>query len=178
MVGGGGTSTLPERGPSALTKRATCWNFFYLISLRITVIGIDRKFSNPVIHGESFCEDSFSYHLWFRLTISAYYMVGSLAITALSLIVTVLVLNIFYHDPSKRISALLRVLVGDENKVEGAIQIEEKVTEKEAEMNNIEKNKSEWEEAANTIDRICLVLSLLGTIALLLFLTIGINLGD
>ena len=105
-------------------------------------------------------------------------MVGSLAITALSLIVTVLVLNIFYHDPSKRIPALLRVLVGDENKVEGAIQVEEKVTEKEAEMNNIEKNKSEWEKAANTIDRICLVLSLLGTIALLLFLTIGINLGD
>ena len=63
-------------------------------------------------------------------------------------------------------------------KVEGAIQVEEKVTEKEAEMNNIEKNKSEWEKAANTIGRICLVLSLLGTIALLLFLTIGINLGD
>ena len=105
-------------------------------------------------------------------------MVGSLSITALSLIVTVLVLNIFYHDPSKRIPALLRVLIGGENKIEGVIQVEKKVTEKEAEMNYIEKNKSEWEKAANVVDRICLVFSIFGTIALLLFLTIGMNIGD
>ena len=109
---------------------------------------------------------------------AAYYMVGSLGITALSLIVTVLVLNIFYHDPSKWVPALLRVLIGGENKVEGVIQVEEKVTEKEDEMNNIEKNKSEWEKAANVVDRICLVFSMFGTIALLLFLTIGMNIGD
>ena len=41
-----------------------------------------------------------------------------------------------------------------------------------------ENNKSEWERVANAVDRFCLFLSLIATTVLILFLSIGIHLGE
>ena len=47
------------------------------------------------------------------LNILAYYMVGSMAVTALSLIATVVIVNVFYHDPTRRVPDWLRKSVLD-----------------------------------------------------------------
>ena len=124
-------------------------------------------------------------------------MVASLGLTALSLIASVVVLRLFFHDPSKPVPSSFR----GGNKVKGIISVKPKgkeeeshislqsqtplpsaITEyfrtmavKEDENSDVENNKADWENAARLVDTFCFYVMLVMTIALILFLIIGIN---
>ena len=128
-------------------------------------------------------------------------MVASLVLTTLSLIVTVFVLRMFFHDPSKPVP---RWLIG-KNKMMGITPVEPKqeeegikdsiefdikgqlphaiaeyfrrMTEKEAENRDDEDSRADWERAARNVDKFCFVVMLIMTIGLLVFLIIGMNVG-